>query len=115
MATVALAERDLNTLQVFGDVEKLVDQAVEKYLIDRIVKRIRIARSKVAEYERTYDGQDYAAFSRRIQLDEDCYDQVRQATPLWEQDMLVWEYWDQEVQEWTDKLSNITSSSLIAM
>ncbi len=28
--------------------------------------------------------------------------------------MLVWEYWDQEVQEWTDKLSNITSSSLTA-
>jgi len=111
MATVALAERYLSTLRVFGKIDELVNQAVERYLIDRIAERIRLARSKVVEYERAYDGQNYAVFSRRVQLDEDYYNQVRQANPLWEQDMLVWEYWDQEAREWTNRLNDILTTS----
>ena len=110
MATVALAEHYLNTLRVFGRVDELVNQAVEQYLVARIVKRIKLARAKVVEYERTYDNQAYAVFSRRVQLDEDYYNQVRQTNLLWEQDALVWEYWDQEAREWTDKLNSILSA-----
>jgi hypothetical protein len=106
-----LAERYLDTLQVFGEVDILVNQAVEKYLIDRIVRRIKKARSQVADYERIYDGQDYAAFSQKVQLDEEYYNQVRQANPLWEQDALVWMYWTKELQTWTQRLSNILSAS----
>lgn len=112
MATIALAERYLDTLQVFGEVDELVNQAVEQYLIDRIVRRIKKARSQIAEYERVYDGQDYANFSQRVQLDEDYYNQVRQANPLWEQDALEWMYWAKELQTWTQRLSNILSVSL---
>jgi hypothetical protein len=111
MATVALAERYLDTLQAFGEVDILVNQAVEKYLIDRIVRRIKKARSQVANYERIYDNQTYATFSQKVQLDEDYYNQVRQDNPLWEQDMLVWEYWDQEAHEWTERLNNILNAS----
>lgn len=111
METIALAERYISTLQVFGEVDELVNQAVEQYLIDRIIERVRLARSKVAEYERTYDGQDYAMFSRRVQLDEEYYEKVQRTNLLWEQDMLVWEYWNQEIDEWTSKLNDILSVS----
>jgi len=111
METVALTERYISTLQVFGEVDELVNQAVEQYLIDRIIERVKLAHSKVAEYEHTYDDQDYATFSRRVQLDEEYYEKVQQANLLWEQDMLVWEYWSQEINEWTIKLNDILSTS----
>ncbi len=111
METIALAERYIGTLQAFGKVDELVNQAVEQYLIDRIIERVRLARSKVAEYERAYNDQDYATFSRRVQLDEEYYEEVQQANSLWEQDMLVWEYWSQEIDEWTSKLNDILSAS----
>lgn len=111
METVALAERYINTLQVFGEVDELVNRAVEQYLVDRIIERIKLARSKVVEYKAAYDDQDYAAFSRRVQLDKDYCDHVRQANPLWEQDALEWMYWVEELQTWTRQLNDILSNS----
>ena len=107
MATIALAEHYLNTLQVFGKVDEQVNRAVEQYLIDRIIERIRLARSRITEYERTYDGQDYAVFSQRVQLDEKYHEQVYQANPLWEQDTLEWMYWAEELETWTQRLNDI--------
>ncbi len=111
METVALAERYISTLQVFGEVNEPVNRAVEQYLVDRIIERIKLARSKVLEYQAAYDDQDYAAFSRRVQIDRDYCDQVRQANPLWEQDTLEWMYWAEELQTWTQQLNDILSSS----
>jgi hypothetical protein len=111
METVALAERYLNTLQVFGQVDEQVNRAVEQYLIDRIIERIRLARSRIAGYEDAYDGQDYAVFSRRVQLDEKYHEQVSQANPLWEQDTLEWMYWAEELETWTQRLNDILSKS----
>ena len=109
METIALAERYVNTLQVFGEVDELINQAVEQYLIDQLIERIKQARSKVTEYERTYEGQDYATFSRRVQLDAEYYEQVRRLNSLWEQDALEWMYWVEELQTWTQQLDQFVS------
>ena len=95
MFTIAIKESYMNTLRLFGKVDELLDEAVEQYLIDRIVKRIKRATEEAQAFEKLY-GMDYAAFAERVQLDADYYNQVNQSNPLWEQDMLTWEYWDAE-------------------
>jgi hypothetical protein len=110
MSTTAIRESYVDTLRLFGKVDELLDEAVEQYLIDRIVKRIKQARAEAQEFEKLY-GMDYAAFAERVQLDADYYHQVNQSNPVWEQDMLTWEYWDAEAREWTEKLDDILTKS----
>jgi len=110
MSTIAIKESYMNTLRLFGKVDELLDEAVEQYLIDRVVGRIKRARSEVQAFEKLY-GTNYATFAERVQLDADYYNQVNQNNPLWEQDMLTWEYWDAEAREWTEKLDDILSKS----
>ena len=110
MSTIAIKESYMDTLRLFGEVDELLDEAVEQYLIDRIVQRIKRARAQVQAFEKLY-GTDYAPFAERVQLDEDYYNQVNRSNPLWEQDMLAWEYWDAEAREWTEKLDDILSRS----
>ena len=100
----------LETLRLFGEVDELVNEAVEQYLTHRIIERIKLAREKVRKYEGTYST-NYATFSQRVQLDEDYYNQVNQDNPLWEQDALEWMYWDEEVRDWTVRLESILSES----
>ena len=112
MSTIMIKESYVDTLRLFGRVDELLDEAVEQYLIDRIVKRIKRARDEAQAFEKLY-GMDYATFAERVQLDADYYNQVNQNNPLWEQDMLTWEYWDAEAREWTEKLDDILSKSCI--
>lgn len=72
MASIALDERYLNTLKAFGDVDKLVDEAIEDYLTRRIIERIKTAREKVNEFESKY-GMPYAAFTEKMGMDEAFY------------------------------------------
>jgi len=110
MSAVAVRERYIDALRVFGEVDTLVNEAVEQYLIHRIIERVKLAREKAHEFEKRY-GEDYETFSRRVQLDEAFYDQVNAGNPLWEQDWLAWEYWQEELRKWTEKLSAIASVS----
>jgi hypothetical protein len=110
MGAVAIKESYIDTLRVFGEVDKLLNEAVEEYLIDRIIERIKQARQEVQTFEKTY-GADYSTFTERIQLDEDYYGQVNQSNPLWEQDALEWKYWTEEIDDWTERLSGILSRS----
>jgi 3'-phosphoadenosine 5'-phosphosulfate sulfotransferase (PAPS reductase)/FAD synthetase len=91
MSTITIKESYIETLRLFGEVDELLDEAVEQYLIDRIVQRIKRARGEIQAFEKRY-GMDYATFAERVQLDAGYYDQVNRSNPLWEQDMLAWEY-----------------------
>lgn len=110
MSTITIRESYIDTLRLFGEVNELLDEAVEQYLIDRIIERIKRAREEIQAFEKLY-GMDYATFAERIQLDADYYNQVNQSNPLWEQDMLTWEYWDAEAREWAERLNSILSKS----
>lgn len=106
MSTITLDESYANALRVL--VDQQVSEAVEQYLINRIIARIKRSREEAGQYETKY-GMDYATFSRRIQLEEEFYQQVEKQNPIWEQDALEWEYWEEEAQDWTKKLSDILS------
>jgi len=64
---------------LFGEVDELLDEAVEQYLIDRVIERIKRARDETRAFEKLY-GTDYAAFAERVQLDADYYNQVNQGS-----------------------------------
>jgi len=108
MVTIALDEDYINILRGFGEPDKLINQAVEEYLAKRIKERLGLTRRHEVEYEEKY-GMDYETFHRRMALDEDYYNQTNHLNPLWEQDALEWEYWHEEVRDWTSKLEAISS------
>ena len=83
---------------------------VFEILAKRIKERLALVREHEAEYEEKY-GMDYETFHRRMALDEDYYNQTNHFNPLWEQDALEWEYWHEEVRDWTSKLEAISSDS----
>jgi len=76
MSTITVKESYMDTLRLFGEVDELLDEAVEQYLIDRIVQRIKRARAQVQAFEKLY-GTDYATFAERAQLDEDYYNSIK--------------------------------------
>jgi len=110
MAPVAVNENYLKTLQVFGDVDTLVGEAVEDYLTRRIIERIKAAREKFDGFERKY-GMAYIAFSQKMDTDESFHNEINDSNPLWEQDALAWEYWHEEIEEWSEKLNAILIKS----
>ena len=110
MAAVAVNEDVLKMLQVFGDVNEQINTAVEEYAARRIIERIKTARAKLSEFEKTY-GIGFAAFSERMGSDEAFYAEVNRVNPLWEQDALTWEYWQEEAQEWSNSLNTILNKS----
>ena len=110
MPTVTLDEDYASTLRTFGDVDELIGEAVEQYLTNRIIERIKSAWEKTSQFEKMY-GMDYAAFSERVQVDEKYYEVIANSNPLWEQDALEWKYWDKETRHWTEKLNGILSKS----
>ncbi|MFQ6058773.1 MAG: hypothetical protein ACE5MB_07855 [Anaerolineae bacterium] len=110
MSTVVIDDRYAEALKAFGEVDTQVNEAIEHYLIDRIRDRLEFVREREREYESKY-GLDYETFSRRIQLEEEYYNEVNRANPLWEQDWLSWMYWHEEVQDWTEKLNSVLNKS----
>ena len=110
MAPVAVNENYLKTLQVFGDVNEQLNVAVEGYLTRRIIERLKTIRERLDELEARY-GTSYRAFMERMQLDEEFYNQTRQANVLWEQDALEWMYWNEELRDWTEKLDAFSKKS----
>jgi len=108
IAEVRIEKSYLETLRLFGEVDELVNEAVEQYLTNRIIERIKLAREKIRKYEGTY-GTNYATFSQRVQLDEGYHNQVNHDNSLWEQDALEWMYWDEELRDWTERLESILS------
>lgn len=110
MAAILVNENYVNTLKAFGDVDAQINAAVEEYVTRRVIERIKAARNHVAKYEELYH-MPYAAFSERVVIDQDLYNRVAKQNPLWEQDLLAWDYWEKESQEWNETLHAILSKS----
>jgi len=110
MASVTLNERRLKALSVFGDVDKLVGEAIDDYLTRKIIDRIKLARAKLEEFEKKYNA-PYEVFSEKMALEQSYYDEINQRNPLWEQDSHQWEYWQGEAREWTERLNAILNKS----
>jgi len=90
----------LEPLKIFGSIDKLIDEAIEEYLIAKVVERIRMIRQQVSKYKEQYKL-EYTDFKKNMQTNQAFYERLDTANPLWEQDILEWEYWVEELKDWT--------------
>jgi len=110
MSEITVNIEYLETLKIFGNVDKLIDEAVEAYLIAKVVERIKMIHQKVNKYEEQYNLK-YPDFRENMQTNQDFYEKIDKTNPLWEQDVLEWEYWVEELKDWTTKLECILTKS----
>lgn len=106
MLAVPVANEWVETVQLFGDVEKVVEEALRAYSVERCQQRINEATVTVASYNQKYHC-DYATFKRAIQTDEGFLIKVEAQNPLWEEDAMEWEYWIEEQWVWLNRLGDI--------
>ncbi len=106
MLTIAIDNEWVETAQLFGDVERIVTEALQSYLIDQCQQRINKAAPKINTYDQKYHC-DYETFKQSIQTDEDFLKRVEAQNPLWEEDAMEWEYWLEEHQTWHNRLETI--------
>ena len=109
MPTVTIRKEYVNILKPFGGVERVVDEALKKYLIDTATSRIEKAKSEVKTFEKKY-GLNFDAFKEKIN-DEKFIRNIERVNPTWEADYEEWEYWSREFDEWMERLKDILMKS----
>ncbi len=95
--------------RLFGDVERVVKDALRAYLVEQCQHRIGQAAAKIEAYNQKYEC-DYHNFKQSVQSDEDFLIKIEAQTSLWEEDAMEWEYWVEEKQTWQDRRETIPQS-----
>ena len=106
MLTISIDDKWVDTVRFFGDVEGVVKEALQAYLIKQCQQRIYQADTKIMIYVEKYHC-DYDIFKERIQTDENFLTKIETQDPLWEEDAMEWEYWLEEHQTWHNRLKTI--------
>ncbi len=107
MHTIALEDEWVQTVQLFGDVESVIKEALKAYSTDQCQRRIRQAADNIAEYAQKYQ-RPFQDFTHTIQTDEVFLERIQAQYPLWEEDVMEWTYWIEEQQAWQHRLKAIS-------
>ena len=106
MSTISIEDKWIDTVQLFGEVEQVVQEALRTYLIEQCQQRLDRASARIAIYQKKY-GCSYDKFRQLIQTDEKFLAKVETQTPLWEEEAMEWEYWLEEQRTWRSRLNTI--------
>ncbi len=89
MLTISIEDKWVDTVQLFGDVERVVKEALRAYLTEQCQHRIERAAAKIDTYTQKY-ACDYNNFKQSVQTDEDFLIKIEAQNPLWEEDAMEW-------------------------
>ncbi|MDM8527337.1 hypothetical protein QUF58_03925 [Anaerolineales bacterium HSG24] len=109
MTTLTLNQKYVDILKLFGNLEETVEIAIQTYLVEQINERIETARREILVFEKKY-GMTYEAFRARIGDDDAFVEQLWDADPIWEDDLMVWEYYGKVLTDWTRRLKNVSKN-----
>jgi glycerol dehydrogenase-like iron-containing ADH family enzyme len=76
MLTVSIKKEYADILTTFGEPQKAIDLALQRFSIEQITTKIAELRQKEAVYQLKY-GMDYPTFTQRIAEDELFINQVK--------------------------------------
>ncbi|RLC76821.1 MAG: hypothetical protein DRI61_12615 [Chloroflexi bacterium] len=113
MATVQVRSSYISVLERLGDVQTGVEEAIRRYTVEEVQRRIAELRARIRKWEEKY-GCDYETFALRTATDEKYVARLNSEpeTQQWEADLFSWEYDLQELREWEQQLQSILSASL---
>lgn len=110
MTTLTLAPQYLNILQVLGNVEDMLEEAIRFYVTERIGEQIGRLQHEILSFQTQY-GLPYEKFYVHITTDEEFVKGLREKHPTWERDLNDWEYYHEELHEWLGRLESISKKS----
>ena len=107
MTTIAVRDLYLEVLAPFGNVQDMVDLALQRLSIEQITTRIAELRQRDIAYRKRY-GMDYPTFVARSASDEQFVTQMEATiSKTWEKDLADWEYCYEGALDWTRRLQSI--------
>ena len=99
MTTVAIQDRYMKVLSMFGDTQQIAQEAIREYLRRRARERVARIVLEEAELEARY-GMGLESFRQRVATDEEYLTRLNRKQPLWEEDLAHWSYVFEEMKEW---------------
>jgi predicted NBD/HSP70 family sugar kinase len=85
----------------------MVDQALQRYAIDRIADRIADLRQRDRDFQTKY-GCDYETCIERTSSDEEFVQEIEATiSKTWELDLAEWEFCHKGIEDWTKRLETI--------
>lgn len=107
MTTIAVQDKYAEVLTPFGNLQELVDAALQRYTIEKISTEIAKLKKKDAEYQKKYE-MEYPVFIERIARDEEFLAYVEEnINKIWEIDSVDWEFSYKGIDDWKRKLQSI--------
>ena len=107
MTTIAVQDKYAEVLTSFGNLQELVDAALQRYTIEKISTKITSLQKKDAEYQKKYE-MEYSLFAKRIAEDEEFLLYVeKEINKMWEIDLADWEFSHKGINDWKRKLQSI--------
>ena len=99
MTTVAVEDRYVKYLSMFGDTQQIAQKAIQEYLQRKTRERVARIVLEQAELEARY-GMDLETFRQRVATDEEYLRWLNHKQPLWEEDLAHWSYVYEEMETW---------------
>ena len=110
MPTIAVQDKYAEVLTSFGDLQELVDAALQRYTIEKVSTKITRLQKKDAKYQEKYE-MEYSLFAERIAEDEEFLLYIEEnINKMWEIDLADWEFSHKGIDEWRRKLQSILMS-----
>ncbi len=107
MVNVSIHEKYIQTLETFGDLQEVIEKAVQRYTIEKISEKISELQQRAKNYQAQY-GMDYSGFEKRIAEDLQFVEHIeKHINKSWELDFADWEFCYKGTEDWTQKLNTI--------
>jgi hypothetical protein len=104
---VAIQDKYVEALTAFGDLNKAVDIALQRFTVEQITEKIAEFRDKDADYQAKY-GIDFLTFAEKTTRDEAFVQKIeKNINKSWEIDFADWEFCYKGISDWTQKLKDI--------
>lgn len=107
---VPIKEKYAQALAPFGDLERAVDTALQRYTIEQITAKISELRQRDSRFETKY-GVDFETFQQITAEDDAFVEWIEQnVSKTWELDLAEWEFSHKGAEDWTRQLQDILLS-----
>jgi len=109
MSSFVVKKEIETTLAHFGKPEEEFQTAVNEYLIKKTAGKIKYLKNEINMWEEKM-GMPYEQFIEKTTTDKQFVDKLNRENPMWESDLMNWEFCVEELKEWRQRLEDVLMS-----
>ena len=105
---VTIPDKYQEILQIVGDLQMAVDNAIRRYVLDIASEQIEKFKKEITHFQNKY-GCSYEAFLEGITNgnNPEFLENLEHKHPTWEADFNVWETYVEELQRWKNRVTKL--------